>query len=232
MSLIRPSVIVRMSVTRWVTARPVAATVPSAVVNGPVCRPCMRNATTIRPGTYVTVRINQPLSSDRNQPGDAFAASLARPLVVDGIMYITGPNEAYALDAVTGRQIWTFRTARTPGLLSEAGGDTAPFRRGLAHALLKRWPQARDDCDRFLLRQPGDGPTIGIILCNDRNELVVEYALRATTQPIPQASAWKSPAYSLTRHCSNTGRSRLRSCHIRLRSCATWPWRTLISRAA
>src|SRR5438552_295595 len=41
---------------------------------------------TIRPGTYVTVRINQPISSDRNQPGDAFAASLARPLVVDGIV--------------------------------------------------------------------------------------------------------------------------------------------------
>jgi hypothetical protein len=41
---------------------------------------------TIRPGTYVTVRINQPISSDRNQPGDAFSASLARPLVVDGIV--------------------------------------------------------------------------------------------------------------------------------------------------
>jgi alcohol dehydrogenase (cytochrome c) len=37
-------------------------------------------------------------------------------------MYITGPNEAYALDATTGRQIWAFRTPRTSGLLSEAGG--------------------------------------------------------------------------------------------------------------
>ena len=37
-------------------------------------------------------------------------------------MYITGANEAYALDAITGRQIWAFRTPRTPGLLSEAGG--------------------------------------------------------------------------------------------------------------
>jgi len=37
-------------------------------------------------------------------------------------MYITGPNEAYALDATTGRPIWSFRTPRTPGLLSEAGG--------------------------------------------------------------------------------------------------------------
>jgi alcohol dehydrogenase (cytochrome c) len=43
------------------------------------------------------------------------------PVVVDGVM-LTGPNEAYALDAVAGRQIWTFRTPRTPGLLSEAGG--------------------------------------------------------------------------------------------------------------
>ena len=44
------------------------------------------------------------------------------PLVIDGVMYITGANEAYALDATTGRQIWAFRTPRTHGLLSEAGG--------------------------------------------------------------------------------------------------------------
>jgi hypothetical protein len=41
---------------------------------------------TIKPGTYVTVRINQYLSSDRNQTGDAFAATLAQPLVVDGVV--------------------------------------------------------------------------------------------------------------------------------------------------
>jgi hypothetical protein len=41
---------------------------------------------TIKPGTYVTVRINQFLSSDRNQTGDAFAATLAQPLVVDGVV--------------------------------------------------------------------------------------------------------------------------------------------------
>ena len=53
------------------------------------------------------------------------------PVVVDGVMYITGPNEAYALDAVTGRQIWAFRTPRTLGLLSEAGGGA---NRGVALA--------------------------------------------------------------------------------------------------
>src|SRR5579864_2537256 len=41
---------------------------------------------TIKPGTFVTVRINEPLSSDRNQPGDAFSATLVKPLVVDGVV--------------------------------------------------------------------------------------------------------------------------------------------------
>jgi len=44
------------------------------------------------------------------------------PVVIDGVMYLTGPNEAYALDATMGRQIWAFRTPRTRGLLGEAGG--------------------------------------------------------------------------------------------------------------
>src|SRR5579863_5018610 len=41
---------------------------------------------TIKPGTFVTVRINQALSSDRNQTGDAFSATLERPIVVDGVV--------------------------------------------------------------------------------------------------------------------------------------------------
>jgi hypothetical protein len=41
---------------------------------------------TIKQGTYVTVRVNQPLSSDHNQPGDAFMATLVRPIVVDGVV--------------------------------------------------------------------------------------------------------------------------------------------------
>jgi len=41
---------------------------------------------TIRPGTFVTVRVNQELSSDHNQQGDVFSASLSQPLVVDGIV--------------------------------------------------------------------------------------------------------------------------------------------------
>jgi hypothetical protein len=43
-------------------------------------------ALTIKPGTFVTVRMNQEISSDRNQQGDAFNASLAQPIVVDGVV--------------------------------------------------------------------------------------------------------------------------------------------------
>jgi hypothetical protein len=41
---------------------------------------------TIKPGTFVTVRTDQPLSSDRNQEGDVFSATLTQPVVVDGIV--------------------------------------------------------------------------------------------------------------------------------------------------
>jgi hypothetical protein len=41
---------------------------------------------TIKSGTFVTVRLNQVLSSDRNQAGDAFTATLVRPIVVDGVV--------------------------------------------------------------------------------------------------------------------------------------------------
>jgi alcohol dehydrogenase (cytochrome c) len=41
------------------------------------------------------------------------------PLVVDGLMYVTAPNEAFALDAGSGRRIWHFKRPRTKGV---AGG--------------------------------------------------------------------------------------------------------------
>src|SRR5262249_51484898 len=46
------------------------------------------------------------------------------PLVVDGIMYITGPNQAYALDALTGRTIWQYSRPRSSGLDGDASLGT------------------------------------------------------------------------------------------------------------
>ena len=51
------------------------------------------------------------------------------PLVVDGVMFITGANEVWALDAASRLPIWHYRRPRTKGLLSEAG---AGANRGVA----------------------------------------------------------------------------------------------------
>jgi alcohol dehydrogenase (cytochrome c) len=53
------------------------------------------------------------------------------PVVVDGVMYVTNPNEAFALDPGTGRQIWHYRRPRTAGVIGDAG---AGINRGVAVA--------------------------------------------------------------------------------------------------
>jgi alcohol dehydrogenase (cytochrome c) len=43
------------------------------------------------------------------------------PTVADGIMYVGGWNEWYALDATTGRQLWSYAEPRHEAILSEGG---------------------------------------------------------------------------------------------------------------
>ena len=53
----------------------------------------------------------------------------ATPLVVDGIMYMTGSNDAYALDATTGKILWHHVRSVTQGLIDDASGH---INRGVA----------------------------------------------------------------------------------------------------
>src|ERR1039458_7492103 len=41
---------------------------------------------TLKPGTFVTIRINQELASNHNAAGDTFSGTLTQPVVVDGIV--------------------------------------------------------------------------------------------------------------------------------------------------
>ena len=61
-------------------------------------------------------------------PGDSLLE--ATPLVVDGVMYMTGPTagEVLALDARSGQQIWKY--SRTPKAVSEFAADR--YNRGVA----------------------------------------------------------------------------------------------------
>jgi len=51
------------------------------------------------------------------------------PVVAGGVMYVTSVNEVFALDALTGRQIWHFFRPRTKGLAGDAAGG---INRGVA----------------------------------------------------------------------------------------------------
>jgi PQQ-dependent dehydrogenase (methanol/ethanol family) len=45
------------------------------------------------------------------------------PLVLDGVMYVTGPNQVYALDGRTGSEIWSYTWPRSSA--AEISGDAA-----------------------------------------------------------------------------------------------------------
>ncbi len=61
-------------------------------------------------GVFVTVRIDQMLSSDKNQPGDGFSATLARPLVADGVII------AQRGQPIGGKVIETQKAGRVKGV--------------------------------------------------------------------------------------------------------------------
>jgi len=65
---------------------------------------------TIPAGTWLTIRVNEPLSSDRNQAGDAFAGTLATPLVVNGLVV------AHRGQTVTGRVTEAKKAGHVSGL--------------------------------------------------------------------------------------------------------------------
>jgi PQQ-dependent dehydrogenase (methanol/ethanol family) len=46
------------------------------------------------------------------------------PIVADGVMYVTGPNAAFALDPLTGREIWEYSRPRSRDLVGDAALGT------------------------------------------------------------------------------------------------------------
>ena len=46
------------------------------------------------------------------------------PLEADGVMYVTGPNQVYAVDALTGAEIWKYARPQTRGLVGDASLGT------------------------------------------------------------------------------------------------------------
>jgi alcohol dehydrogenase (cytochrome c) len=88
------------------------------------------------PGGNRHTELNQitPANVPTLRPAWTFAVPGGRalrstPLVMDGVMYVGAPNEVYALDARSGKQIWQYRRPRTQGVIGDAG---AAVNRGVA----------------------------------------------------------------------------------------------------
>jgi hypothetical protein len=71
-------------------------------------RPSPRSVT-LRTGAPVVVRVDESLSSERNAGGDTFSASLAEPLVIDGLVIAERGSR------VTGRILNSYKAGRLSG---------------------------------------------------------------------------------------------------------------------
>jgi hypothetical protein len=85
---------------------------------------------TIKPGTFVTIRVNETLSSDRNRAGDSFSGVLMQPLVVDGIVVAERGQTVYGrvAEAEKARSNTPSRLALELTELSLADGTQTPVR--------------------------------------------------------------------------------------------------------
>lgn len=86
-------------------------TPPSGTPSSPPA-PAAAHKVTVPAGTLLTVRLTEAISSEKNQPGDAFTATLDQPLVVEG--FILAERGA----RVEGRVMEVERAGRVRGLAS------------------------------------------------------------------------------------------------------------------
>jgi len=70
------------------------------------------DALNLTAGKYLTVRVNNFLTSDHNQPGDAFTATLVEPIVIDGFVV------AQRGQMVNGRVVEVQKAGRVKGVSS------------------------------------------------------------------------------------------------------------------
>lgn len=100
------------------------------------------------------------------------------PLVADGVMYVTGPNSAFALDARTGGEIWEYSRERTPGLVGDASlgtnrgvailGDNVYMVTDNAHLLALNRTTGHVFWEQVMPQEPQHyGSTIAPLIVND-----------------------------------------------------------------
>ncbi len=107
----QPGAAAEASGTQPAPAAKVPLTPPSGTPSSPPAPPAPRKVT-VPAGTLLTVRLTEGLSSEKNQAGDTFTATLDQPLIVEGLVL------AERGARVEGRVLEVERAGRVRGLAS------------------------------------------------------------------------------------------------------------------
>jgi hypothetical protein len=159
---------------------------------------------TLKAGTFISVRVNQSLSSDKSQVGDAFTGTLVRPIVVDGFVV------AQAGQTLAGK-VFDVKKAKQAAGMSHLGiqvtdltlvdGQPAPVQT----ALIGRNgpPKEGGDSAATTTAAAGAGaPTIGVLETHDHATLItpesvltfrIDSAVNIATANSPQAFRLAGP---------------------------------------
>jgi hypothetical protein len=123
--------------------------------------PMLSPPLTMKPGTTLTVRINESLSSDHNRVGDVFSATLTQPVVVLGIVV------ARYGETVTGHVVDAKKAGRVSGVsrlgitltsLTLVDGQTVPIQSQL---LVREGPTSKGRDAAAIVGSTGLGAVIG-----------------------------------------------------------------------
>jgi hypothetical protein len=116
---------------------------------------------TIQPGTILTVRVNESLSSDHNQVGDVFSATLTQPVIVLGIV-VAKRGQTVAGQVVeakkAGRVSGVSRLGITLTSLTLVDGQTVPIQSQL---LVRQGPASAGRDIAAVAATTGLGAAIG-----------------------------------------------------------------------
>jgi hypothetical protein len=125
--------------------------------NAPVVSPPL----TMRAGTILTVRINEPLSSDHNQVGDVFSATLTQPVIAQGIVMARYGQTAagQVIDSKkAGRVSGVSRLGITLTSLTMVDGQNVPIQSQL---LVRKGPTSEERDATAVAGTTGLGAAIG-----------------------------------------------------------------------
>jgi hypothetical protein len=116
---------------------------------------------TLRSGTILTARINEPLSSDHNQVGDVFSATLTQPVIAQGIV-VARYGQTVAGQVVeakkAGRVSGVSRLALTLTNMTLVDGQTVPIR---SQMLVRQGPTSEGRDAAGVAGATGLGASIG-----------------------------------------------------------------------